>query len=41
MVAFLSDFYGSYRVWVVTISDEQLDRLQEIIKELAELDKKD
>lgn len=33
--------YGSYRVWVVTISDEQLDRLQEIIKELAELDKKD
>lgn len=33
--------YGSYRVWVAKISDEELDRLQQIIKELAELDKKE
>ena len=33
--------YGSYRIWVAKISDEELDRLQQIIKELAELDRKD
>ena len=32
---------GSFRVWVAKISDEELDRLQKIIKELAELDRKE